>query len=320
MVDEPIPQEWIARFPDVPSDKGHYESFYLKASHPTEPKAVWIRYTVNKPPGGEPKGSTWFTYFERDAKPVARKDTMPSPVAGNGNYVAIGDSTVGPGRARGAAEDATWNLSTRSLGEPVRHLPRPWMYSAPIPRTKAVSPAPEAIFSGTLKVGERELVVDGWRGMWGHNWGAEHAERWIWTHAIFAPETWLDVVMGRIRIGGWTTPWIANGVLSLDGQRHRVGGLGKYRTTVVKESVGACEFTLPGEVPVRGRVVRPLDATVAWPYADPSGGTHHSLNSSLASMIIDCGGRPLSTQHGAVYELGVRETDHGIPVLPYSDG
>jgi hypothetical protein len=59
---------------------------------------------------------------------------------------------------------------------------------------------------------------------------------------------------------------------------------------------------------------------VAWPYADPSGGTHHSLNCSIAAMELDCGGHRLATDHGAVYELGIRETDHGITVLPYADG
>ena len=29
-----------ARFPDVARDSGHYESFYLKASHPSEPRAA----------------------------------------------------------------------------------------------------------------------------------------------------------------------------------------------------------------------------------------------------------------------------------------
>jgi hypothetical protein len=162
--------------------------------------------------------------------------------------------------------------------------------------------------------------IDDWRGMWGHNWGAEHAERWIWTHAIFGPGTWLDLVMGRIRLAGWTTPWIANGVIALDGRRYRVGGVTKPRSTLVKETVGACEFSLPGKVPVTGVVKRTLQQTVAWPYSDPSGGSHHSLNSSLAAMSLDCGGRKLSTDHGAVYELGVRETDHGVPLLAYSDG
>ncbi|HJR45023.1 MAG TPA: hypothetical protein VJ927_05410 [Actinomycetota bacterium] len=315
-----IPPEWSARFPEVARDKDHYESFYLKASHPDEPRAVWIRYTVHKAPGRDATGSTWFTYFDRDSAPVARKATVPGPRAGQGNYIEIDGSSFGPGRAQGSAEDASWDLETVALTEPLMHLPKPWMYRAPIPRTKSISPAPEASFSGILKLGDRSVEVDGWRGMWGHNWGAEHAERWIWLHGLFAPGTWLDVVMGRIRIGGWTTPWIANGALSLDGRRHRVGGIGKVRATEVDEQVGSCGFTLPGEIPVRGTVGRSLDQTVVWAYADPSGGEHHSLNSSLASMHLDCNGRTLLTQHGAVYELGIRETDHGLPVLPYPDG
>ena len=45
----PHPTE--ARFPAVPVEAGHYESFYLKACHPAEPLGVWIRYTVHKRPG-----------------------------------------------------------------------------------------------------------------------------------------------------------------------------------------------------------------------------------------------------------------------------
>ena len=45
-----------ARFPDVPSGKGHYESFYLKACHPSEPLGVWIRYTVHKNSAQAPQG------------------------------------------------------------------------------------------------------------------------------------------------------------------------------------------------------------------------------------------------------------------------
>ena len=30
---------------------GHYESFFQRANHPTEPRAFWIRYTVFSPSG-----------------------------------------------------------------------------------------------------------------------------------------------------------------------------------------------------------------------------------------------------------------------------
>ena len=69
-----------ARFPDVPHDAGHYESFYLRAAHPSEPLGIWIRYTVHKRPGEEPKGSVWFTLFDAGADgPWAVKVTEPWP-------------------------------------------------------------------------------------------------------------------------------------------------------------------------------------------------------------------------------------------------
>ena len=46
---------------------------------------------------------------------------------------------------------------------------------------------------------------------------------------------------------------------------------------------------------------------------------HHALNCSIARMELIAGDHRLATAHGAVYELGVREHDHGIPVAPFPD-
>ena len=85
----------------------------------------------------------------------------------------------------------------------LEHLPSAWMYRARLPRTKLSSPAPDATFRGTVELpAGRRLQLDGWRGMVGHNWGAEHAERWVWLHGVgFAQDAdaWLDVGVGRIR-------------------------------------------------------------------------------------------------------------------------
>ena len=43
---------------------------------------------------------------------------------------------------------------------------------------------PAARFDGTIELPGRTLRLDGWRGMVGHNWGGEHAARWIWLHGI----------------------------------------------------------------------------------------------------------------------------------------
>jgi hypothetical protein len=307
-----------------------YESWYLKASHPTEPLGVWIRYTTHQKPDGPERGSLWVTLFS-DGPPLAAKVT-PGPEAlsrGDGAFIRIGESKFEDGRVRGEALDAKWNLTFEHAEAELRHLPRAWMYKAPIPRTKLTSPYPAARFSGTVSFGERELELDSWSGMVGHNWGSEHAERWIWLHGSnfegHGPETWLDAAIGRIKIGPWTTPWIANGVLSLDGKRHTIGGIERARGTKIDEHPDRCVFTLPGaDITLKGEVGAPRERFVGWTYADPDGSEHNTVNCSIAQLSIDLQGTgsrtPLITRFGAAYELGMREKDHGMPIQPFPDG
>ena len=127
--------------------------------------------------------------------------------------------------------------------------------------------------------------------MVGHNWGAEHAERWIWLHGIDFGEAhrdaWLDVALGRLRLAGRMTPWVANGVICLDGRRHPLGGLGA-RGLRVSESAEGCELRLPGRggVVVEGRVAVPPGTAAGWRYADPDGGEHDVVNCSIAQLEL----------------------------------
>ena len=80
-------------------------------------------------------------------------------------------------------------------------------------------------------------------------------------------------------------------------------------------------------VKVSGRVGAEHSRFVGWEYADPAPGSerHNTVNCSIASMTltVEREGRPpveLHTEYGATYELGMRETDHGVPLQPFSDG
>ena len=308
-----------------------YESWYLKASHPTEPLGIWIRYTTHQKPGEPEKGSLWCTLFA-DGSPLAAKVTLGAEAVsrGHGAFIRIGDAELADRHVRGSAIEANWNLMFEHSEPELRHLPKEWMYKGPIPRTKLTSPFPAARFSGRVAFGERFVELAGWPGMVGHNWGSEHAERWIWLHGSGFEDrganTWLDVAIGRIKIGPWTTPWVANGVLSLAGERQRVGGLGKARSTEIDEHPDHCAFTIPGpDLTLRGLVRAPRERFVGWIYADPDGSEHNVVNCSVAELGLEAvrgGAAPvrLETPHGAAYELGMRETDHGIPIQPFPDG
>jgi hypothetical protein len=310
---------------------GLYESFYLRAIAPDRPLGVWIRYTVHKRPGTAPRGSLWWTLFDPTRpRPVQYKHTTPRLTVPAGGWIAIDDAVMGPGGADGRCGPAAWSLRFEPREAELRHLRPSLAYRAPLPRTKLTSPAPLARISGSLQLeGEDPLELEDWLGMIGHNWGSEHAERWIWLHGAGfqqAPGAWLDVGLGRIVIAGRMTPWVANGVLSLDGRRHRLGGLGA-RGVHVTESPFACTVRLPGShgSALEVRVASPAERTAGWRYADPDGGEHDVINCSLASLDLEvtlpgAGARRLTSAHGGAYELGVRERDHGVPIAPYSDG
>ena len=322
-----------ARFPDVPAKAGHYESFYLKAAHPSEPLAVWIRHTVHKAPGERPVGNVWFVLFDANADgPRASKVALPPDRVGAGadHYIRVGDTRLEPGRAVGAAKseqlDASWDLSFECSEEPYFHL-RDWMYRAPVPRTKLLSPYPDARFSGRVQAGERQVELDGWPGMVGHNWGSQHAERWIWMQAagLDSAGAWLDASIGRVKVGPLTTPWIANGRLSLGGRNYALGGPERVRATEVDERPEGCEFVLPGKgVTVRGKVGSEPKNFVGWIYSDPDGSQHNTVNCSVSDMelVVSREGEAdveLGVRGGAAYELGMRERDHGIPIQPFPD-
>ncbi|HEX4483513.1 MAG TPA: hypothetical protein VH081_06965 [Solirubrobacteraceae bacterium] len=330
-----------AIFPRARARSGIYESFYLRAVAPDRPLGVWIRNTVEKAPGAPARGAIWCTVFDgARGRPLMRKlsgggVSTPAPawiaIAAGDAHESAQHAQIGPERADGACGEVAWSLSYSALASELRHLAHAWLYRAPLPRTKLTSPAPDALFDGSLTIAsDRTLTLSGWHGMLGHNWGAEHAERWIWLHGVgFAEDrtAWLDVALGRIAISGRLTPWVANGALSLDGRRIRLGGLGA-RGLHVRESVEGCTLRLPGErgATVQARVEVPRESAAGWRYGDPNGGPGHDVvNCSIASLelSVELPGegdpRSLTSAHGAAYELGMRERDHGVPIAPFDD-
>jgi hypothetical protein len=292
---------------------------------------VWIRYTVHKRPKEPPKGFVWFTLFDAADGVRASKVEGPNPRARRDSYIQLGESTLGPGRAAGAAAspqlDASWELAFHGTAPPVCHLPR-WAYNAPLPRTKLLSPHPAVTFSGWVRAGERIIKLEDWPGTVGHNWGSEHARRTIWIHGTgFAghEDAWLDLAFARVKVGLVTTPWVGNGVLCLEGRRHRLGGLTRLHGTEVEETVERTVFTIPGDgLELTGSVGAQREDFVGWIYAQPRGGERQTINSSIADLrlaVIPAEAEPftLEVAGGAAYELQMEERYDPIPVQPFPD-
>lgn len=330
-----------AEYPAVKPKAGHYESFYVKLAKPGGGQAFWIRYTVHKRPGAEPTASLWFTSFDRAdatgpraAKSTVGADRLSASQWDGATWLRIDDAEIGPGHLQGAITtqglEADWNLQFDSPESPCQYLPKRWMYKAPIPRTKLLAPAPYTRFRGQIRVGEETHEINSWTGMVGHNWGAEHAERWVWLQgngfADVAEGDYFDCAAARVRVASLTLPWIAVGMLRIDGAEHRLGGPRRIRSTKIEARPGICAFTLTGEgIAVRGRLSAPVEHFVGWVYADPDGPEHHTINCSVCDLHLTVKQegkrlRQLVLPGAGAFELGMRETDHGVPIQPYADG
>jgi hypothetical protein len=316
------------RYPDVPLKAGHYESVYAALVHPDAPRALWVRTTVKKRPGEEPTGAVWVTWFDESGVRAGKLDAQP--LEAGRHRLSCGPADQGPDGSRGSIGldglSAEWELSFAARSEPLEHLSPAFLYNAPLPRTKATSPAPDLDVSGSLVVDGAAVDLAGWTGMVGHNWGSEHAARWVWLRVCGLGDDgsgWLDAVLGRVQVGPVLAPWKAFGSLQLDGTRHHLGGLLRRGTDVDVRPDGA-RITLAGpgaKVTVTATV--PLTSTVGWEYSDPSGHRHEVVNCSVASMELeaDLGGRRTTyapTRRG-VLELGADQKALDVPLQPFSD-
>ncbi len=183
----------------------------------------------------------------------------------------------------------SWDLAFDDGLAAFRHLRPDRLYRAPLPRTKLETLNPASTFGGTFSIDGTEEDVAGWRGMVGHNWGAEHAERWVWLQGndIGVDGCHLDIGAGRLLVRGRLTPWVANGLLVLDGERLRLGGLTRLRGTSVDLSGHECCFRMTGrDVEVSGLFRRRAGDSVGWDYEGPSGEAHHVVNSSIADLSL----------------------------------
>src|SRR3954469_4938049 len=204
---------------------GRYESWFLSARDAEDgrpPRALWIRHTRHRA-ANAPQGSAalWCTLFGDGAPQAVKQSVTDFP----------GSAAAGPrgfrGEARARGRMAEWELTLSGDAEPLRHLKPNALYRLPLPKTKLEAPLPDGNASGRVVLDGRVIEVVGWRATAGHNWGAEHAERWVWLHAAGfedEPEAWLELTLGRVRIGGALTPWVANGALSIGRERHPLRG------------------------------------------------------------------------------------------------
>lgn len=312
---------------------GFYESFFVRANHPHEPLAFWVRYTVFQPADRAQAalGELWAIVFDARGAHVAVKEEYPIAQCAfdTGRLAArVGAAVLEPGRAQGAAASGghrvAWDLRFGGAGAPAFLLP-PDRYEAGFPRAKSLVAQPNAVFEGALEVDGRRLAVSGWKGSQNHNWGSRHTDRYAWGQVCGfdeAPDSFLEVASAQLRIGAFWTPVFTPLVLRHEGREHVLTGMahsalrarGSFR-------LGTWRFrSASDEIAIEGEIAAPAQAFIGLRYYNPPGGVKHCLNSKLASCRLTLTDRrsgrtqTLSSAHRAAFELLTDDTAHGVPL------
>ncbi|MFP4474291.1 MAG: hypothetical protein ACLFOY_01950 [Desulfatibacillaceae bacterium] len=313
-------------------EKGHYESYFLRANHPKKPVAFWIRYTVFAP-RGRPEdaiGEVWAVYFDGEKQEhVAVKDEFPMSVCAfntNGLAAKVGECVLDHGKLSGEAtagqDKIAWEMGYGTESEPLFLLPLK-LYNAPFPKAKALVPRPMAAFTGKLVVNGKYVPVKDWVGSQNHNWGEKHTDDYAWGQVAGfddAPDSFLEIATGRIRLGPVWTPYMSPMVLRHNGRQYALNSL--VQTVKARGSFDYFDWKVRSDGPefsMEARITAPRESFVCLNYYNPPGGVKHCLNSKIASCrltLMKKGGKPevLNTENRAAFEILTDDRDHGVAV------
>lgn len=313
---------------------GHYESHFIRANHPKEARAFWIRYTVFQPEG-RPKdavGELWAIYFDGKGAHTAARQELPFYRCSFDRErlgVRVGDALLSSGGASGkvafAGATLSWRLSLSQGQSPLLLLPTT-RYAGSFPKAKSLVSAPLTHFDGELAVNGKAIKISDWVGSRNHNWGRRHTDEYAWGQVAGfhrAPDVFLELATARIRIGPFWTPYLTPIALRVKDR--------EYSLNAILSSMRRARFgyfywdfhARDARVRIRGRIEARKEDFVCLPYYNPPGGVKYCLNTKIASCRLQAdltGGERhvFETENRAAFEILTDDTaGHGlVPAFP----
>jgi hypothetical protein len=146
------------------------------------------------------------------------------------------------------------------------------------------------VFSGRLVVDDVAWEITDWVGSQNHNWGQRHTDHYAWGQVAGfdgAPDTFLEVVTARRRVGPLWSPFATLLVVRHDGEDFALNTPEQMRRARGAFKPFAWQFrSATGQVRIDGHISAPSAGFVGLAYRNPPGGTKTCLNSKLASCQL----------------------------------
>jgi hypothetical protein len=307
---------------------GHVESYFVRANHPSQPRAIWLKATIFAPGDGDDVAELWCIVFDGEQHRVwADKATVPVAEATFAQAIEVAGARFvlrDTGEAKGELGDCTFDLSwTRPdgpLSAPLRIFPFRVMYEAPLPKSKLLTPHPLLSLSGSIRCWGETLAVEDWLGMQGHNWGREHAHEYAWGQCNFvdadgSPSCTVEAFTGRIKLGPLTTPMFSALVVRREGKEYRFDRTFDFWRQDAQIDDMSWRLALHGPDGEAQLLMHgdPRDMACLL-YRNPSGRASYCYNSKLARVELrvnptNAEGFECTSEHGGALEFLRSEPD-----------
>jgi len=311
-----------------PGKSGHYESFFVRANHPSKPLAFWIRYTIFQPKGHPEKaiGELWAILFDgENNKHHALKAEYPFSMCSFGqqdNNIIIGDAVLTANSLTGAIKygnkNIKWDLEYTGNSQPLFLFP-PKLYTTKLPKAKSLVSLPFAVFNGYISVNNERLDIKNWVGSQNHNWGSKHTDHYAWGQVCGfdnEPDAFLELATAQIKIGPLWTPFMTPVVLRYKNTEYALNTVtktfGRAHFGYFYWEFSACE----NDVELNGSLFALKEDFVCLPYYNPPGGVKYCLNTKIASCNItgSIHGQEivLQTTNRAAFEILTDDSNHRL--------
>ncbi len=314
-----------------PVEPPYYESRFVRANHPSAPKALWLRETLLLPTTGESVADVWVMVFDPEGagnRAIKVGHPLRESDYGYDEWTArIGGATIDDAAVRGevsaGGRTASWDLDIAPSAAPPVKLLTDRGYRAKFPAAKTMVRDPLATFDGRLDF-DGGLDVNGWRGSVNHNWGRRHTPAYAFGQVCGfdeVPDASLELVTARAAVGPVMLPPTTLFVL-----RHSRGEIAVRSVLAARRTHGEYRpfaWTFGGRVgaaTVEGELVAEPSDVIGLTYSDTTGHTKFCYNSGLATCRVILrdsafGNMELIATRRAMFEILLAEPLDGIPLL-----
>lgn len=311
---------------------GHYESWFIRANDPQQPRGFWVRYTQFIPADGfrKPLGEIWAIWFDDNSKQViAVKEEFPLEECQfhyDDMSVRIGSSTLSNRAADGTAalgeNTLSWSLQHDGGQAPLLLLPDN-LYKGGFPKAKSLVSYPNAVFSGRFTVNGETHDIRQWQGSENHNWGSQHTNQYAWGQVAGFddhPEAFLECASAKVKIGPLNSPWMSLACLRIGEQTFEFNRI--PTALKAKQHYGFFHWQLDTKQDgntLRVNIQAPISHFIGLTYFNPPGGNKTCLNSKIAQCQVQLTpktGKPITmtSAHGAAFEILTDQQNHGVPL------